>query len=525
MVALALCAPAFRSDAVAARDIPVPNPIPASYNALTRLALTAVGQQQGECFPWMRRVVQAATGVVITTDYRLGYLQAGAIEVTPAAAQNGDIIQIANDANTAPAADYPGLHTTFILENQGGGKYEVVDSNSNYDGIVRVRDQYDPAASAARYPGVTFHIYRLPARATGAPAVTPPASLVNTPGVIPIGSTAVIAADGDCLRVRSIAGLSGAVTDCLPTGARVTVTQPGPNVDGYHWVTITTGAITGWASEQYLRASSGTVTGAAAPPVVSTPAPAVRSLAPPSARSMYIVQPGDTLYSLAEMWRTPPFDIVSANNIADPSLIQVGQILIVPGASSVSIPAASVPSQPSRGATYAVQVGDSLSSLGSRWNTTTEILAQLNGMTDPNALQAGQVLTMPGGASVSIPAASVPSQPSRVATYTVQAGDSLSSLASLWNTTVDRVAQLNSMTDPNALQTGQVLTIPGGTFVSTPGPSAPLHPSPGATYAVQAGDSLSSLAVLWNTTADSVAQLNAITDPNALQVGQFLKRP
>lgn len=156
---VATFAPTFSSGASAVDNLTL-----SASTAVTQWATSAVGQQQGECFPWLRRVVKAATEIQIGDDYRLGYLKAVAVEVSAQAARSGDIIQVANDADTHPFADYPGLHAALVLDNLGGGRFRVVDSNSNFDGIVRIRDYYDPGAAAARYPGLSFRIYRLPER-------------------------------------------------------------------------------------------------------------------------------------------------------------------------------------------------------------------------------------------------------------------------------------------------------------------------------------------------------------------------
>jgi LysM repeat protein len=42
---------------------------------------------------------------------------------------------------------------------------------------------------------------------------------------------------------------------------------------------------------------------------------------------------------------------------------------------------------------------------------------------------------------------------------------------------------------------------------------------------VQQGDSLSSIATQFGTTADELARINSITDPNTLNVGQKLQVP
>ncbi|TAJ21918.1 MAG: SH3 domain-containing protein, partial [Dehalococcoidia bacterium] len=304
LAVVTMCASLTFSQASAAEDN---TSVGGGARAVTAWAVAAVGQQQGECFPWIRRVVQSALGISIGNDYRLGYLQAGAVEVTPQAGRAGDILQIAKDSDTSPSADYAGLHTALILENLGGGKFKVVDSNSNFDGIVKIRDGYDPGASAARYPGLSFHIYRLPERSSTLPAVPSvvPASLtLGTPGSLSIGGGAEIAADGDCLRVRSIAGLSGAILGCLPTGMRVTVTQPGPEVDGYRWVGISNGAIAGWSSERYLRPIGASAVPAPAAPVVVAPAPAptpriVSGVIPPRGIGLIVFSGGTNAELLA----------------------------------------------------------------------------------------------------------------------------------------------------------------------------------------------------------------------------------
>ena len=46
-------------------------------------------------------------------------------------------------------------------------------------------------------------------------------------------------------------------------------------------------------------------------------------------------------------------------------------------------------------------------------------------------------------------------------TYVVKAGDTLSGVADMFGVTVDDIVRFNNIADPNALQVGQVLTIPG----------------------------------------------------------------
>ncbi len=68
---------------------------------------------------------------------------------------------------------------------------------------------------------------------------------------------------------------------------------------------------------------------------------------PATGQTTYAVQRGDTLSAIARRFGVTVQAIASANNIANPNLIYVGQVLIIPGATSVpSNPSTPVPTQP-----------------------------------------------------------------------------------------------------------------------------------------------------------------------------------
>ncbi len=101
-------------------------------------------------------------------------------------------------------------------------------------------------------------------------------------------------------------------------------------------------------------------------------------------------------------------------------------------------------------------------------------------------------------------------------TYTVQRGDSLYSIAQKFNTSVDRLKQLNNLTN-NALQIGQTLIISesAGTTPTTENYIV---------YTVKSGDSLWKIANEYETTVSDIVDLNNLENNN-LQVGQQLKIP
>ena len=81
------------------------------------------------------------------------------------------------------------------------------------------------------------------------------------------------------------------------------------------------------------------------PATVARPATSVPSTPPPGGQTTYVVQPGDTLNSIARRFGTTTSAIAQANGIVNPNLIFVGQVLVIPTGGSVPQPTA-IPGQP-----------------------------------------------------------------------------------------------------------------------------------------------------------------------------------
>lgn len=65
-------------------------------------------------------------------------------------------------------------------------------------------------------------------------------------------------------------------------------------------------------------------------PAPVKPAPAPTAKPTPASGTEYIVQKGDTLFSIAKRFNVKMSDLQAINNIADPNVIKVGQKLIIP---------------------------------------------------------------------------------------------------------------------------------------------------------------------------------------------------
>lgn len=98
------------------------------------------------------------------------------------------------------------------------------------------------------------------------------------------------------------------------------------------------------------------------------------------ATSTYTVRSGDTLSSIADKFGTSYQTLASLNGISNPNLIYVGQVLRVNGSASTG------------SVYYTVRVGDNLSAIASRYGTSYQSIAALNGLANPNLIYAGQTL-------------------------------------------------------------------------------------------------------------------------------------
>ena len=103
---------------------------------------------------------------------------------------------------------------------------------------------------------------------------------------------------------------------------------------------------------------------------------------------------------------------------------------------------------PSAVRTYTVQAGDTLSGIASKFGTTYQHLAEINGIANPNLIYAGQVIKIDGG-----------SAPTQAKYYTIQSGDTLSGIASKYGTTWQKLQAMNGISNPNLIYPGQRIRV------------------------------------------------------------------
>lgn len=140
--------------------------------------------------------------------------------------------------------------------------------------------------------------------------------------------------------------------------------------------------------------------------------------------STYTVQSGDNLSTIAAKYGTSSATLASLNGISNPNYIYVGQVLKLSGTTN-SYASTS---------TYTVKYGDNLSTIASKYGTTTASLQALNGISNANYIYVGQTLKVSGTTSYST-----------TKSYTVRSGDSLWLIASRLGTTVSHLQSMNGV--------------------------------------------------------------------------------
>jgi LysM repeat protein len=140
--------------------------------------------------------------------------------------------------------------------------------------------------------------------------------------------------------------------------------------------------------------------------------------------------------------------------------------------------------------TYVIRPGDTLSRIAAQFNTTVHALVVANNISNPNLIYAGTTLIIPGEGGD--PGTTPSPTPTEGGTYIVRPGDTLFAVARRFGTTVQTLASLNGIINPNLIYVGQVLKLPGGQ--SSAPPDSGGQPPPAGTTGFAVGGQTQSFA-------------------------------
>lgn len=128
--------------------------------------------------------------------------------------------------------------------------------------------------------------------------------------------------------------------------------------------------------------------------------------------------------------------------------------------------------------TYTVKPGDSFAKIARNSGCAPADLAKANGLKLDSVIHPGQKLKLPGKASTSaVPTSSTPAAASANGSHTIQAGDTLSSIARSQGVSLDSLLAANPGINPKTLKPGQKIRLVATAKAEPQPASASTHPS------------------------------------------------
>ena len=159
---------------------------------------------------------------------------------------------------------------------------------------------------------------------------------------------------------------------------------------------------------------------------------------------------------------------------------------------------------------YTVKRGDTLSEIASRYGTTVQEIAKINGIQNANLIYPGQVLRITTNSSNH----GSETNSTGKTYYTIKRGDTLWGISRRYGVSVQNIVSWNNIQNPNLIYPGQRLILYGNYRSSN---------SNTVYYTVRRGDTLWRIARRYRTCPKRIARLNGITNPNLIYSGQVLK--
>jgi murein DD-endopeptidase MepM/ murein hydrolase activator NlpD len=165
---------------------------------------------------------------------------------------------------------------------------------------------------------------------------------------------------------------------------------------------------------------------------------------------------------------------------------------------------------------HVVQRGESLYQIAQAYETTWEVLARLNGLTQPDSIDVGQRLLVPAS----------PDAAGAQTVHVVQPGETLQSIAQFFGVSESQLAADNLIVD-GSIFVGQALSIPAASVeVAAQFPGSVLNASAEAVvHTVASGETMYRIATAYGTSVNVIASTNGITDPSVIYPGQRLIIP
>lgn len=150
---------------------------------------------------------------------------------------------------------------------------------------------------------------------------------------------------------------------------------------------------------------------------------------------------------------------------------------------------------------YTVKRGDTLWGIAKKFGVTVSAVVNANNIRNPNLIYAGEVFIIPHMTSA---------ESFGYTLYTVRRGDTLWGISRKFGTSINSIAALNGIKNPNLIYAGEVFKIPSA------------RSEQAVIYTVKRGDTLWGISRKFGTTVENLVKLNSVKNPNLIYVGEKL---
>ena len=261
------------------------------------------------------------------------------------------------------------------------------------------------------------------------------------------------------------------------------------------------------------------------------PSAAADETSVPAGPQIYTVQDGDSCWSIITEFGVPLDLFLKVNNLDATCPLYIGKLVIIPGPDQkmpTPTPVVLDQYQPGQQIVYEVEINDTYEGIASKFNTTLDSIRKLNDIEDIDSFPTfGQVLAIAVNLVTPTPS---PADETPVTSapqiYAVQDGDSCWSIITEFGVPLDLFLKVNNLDATCPLYIGKLVIIPAPDQempAPTPVVLDQYQPGEQIIYEVEINDTYEGIASKFNTTLDSIRELNDIEDIDSFPTyGQVL---
>lgn len=221
---------------------------------------------------------------------------------------------------------------------------------------------------------------------------------------------------------------------------------------------------------------------------------------------LHVVQEKETLISIASLYNVTTEAILAANDIRDPTALEIGQSLLIPPQEGLRRPVI----------LHELQPDEDLLSIAAKYGSSLKDILAANPLLDPEAFPVGETIIVPIIFDQPKPAQPAENTDEPIH-YTIQTGDIPLTIANQFDVPVEFLLASNEITDSTRLQVGQDIIIPPY--------EGEAYSFPVILHELVEGNTLLDIAIRYGSSVKDILAVNPDLIPSDLKPGEIVAVP